>query len=82
MNPAPPMAPSWAPVKPNSFDQLSKMPPRMAKPTPAARMAMKPAQRRRFALGTVDVSVYVIGFGVEWELSGLGADGKDLGEKS
>jgi hypothetical protein len=30
----------------------------------------------------VDASVCVIGFSVKWGLSGLGADGKDLGEKS
>src|SRR4051812_26159184 len=29
------------------------MPPRTENPTPAARIAMKPAQRRRFALGTI-----------------------------
>src|SRR5688572_11542548 len=49
-NPAPPIAPSCAPEKPNSAPQLSKIPPRMAKPTPAARMAMNPPQRRRLAL--------------------------------
>jgi hypothetical protein len=47
VNPAPPMSPSCVSVNPNSSFQLSKMPPRMAKPTPAAKMAMNPAQSRR-----------------------------------
>lgn len=39
--------------------QLSKMPPRMAKPTPAARMAMNPAQRSRLAFGAIP-SVFAV----------------------
>ena len=53
-NPAPPIAPSWPAVKPYSAPQLSKMPPRMANPTPAARIAMNPAHNSRFAFGTID----------------------------
>ena len=45
--------PSSAPVKPNSAPQLARMPPRTPKPTPAARMAAKPAQSRRPAFGVI-----------------------------
>src|SRR4051794_18350857 len=39
------------------------MPPRSAKPTPAARMAMKPAHNNRYALGAIGVlSTFVIIF--------------------
>ncbi len=40
-------------VKPNSPGQLAKIPPRTPKPTPAARMAMKPVHMRRPALGVI-----------------------------
>src|SRR6478672_4821726 len=68
--PAPPMAPSCAAVKPYSLPHAAKMPPRMAKPTPAARMARNPAQRSRLALGAIpsvfaDMSVNQDWFGVE-----------------
>ena len=53
VKPAPPIAPNWVAVKPNSLAQLSKIPPRMAKPTPAAKIAMKPAHNRRFAFGAI-----------------------------
>src|SRR5688572_19623857 len=53
VKPAPPMAPSWVAVKPNSPAQLSKMPPRMPKPMPAAKIAIKPAHNSRLALGTM-----------------------------
>src|SRR6185503_7883001 len=49
VNPYPPMAPSIESVKPYSAFQLSKMPPRIAKPTPAARIAVKPAHNNRFS---------------------------------
>src|ERR1043166_2759387 len=65
-NPAPPMAPSCAPVKPKSAAQLAKMPPRIPKPMPAARIAMKPAKRSRFALGAIAFPL-LIGFG-SWVL--------------
>ena len=53
VKPAPLMSPSCAPVKPKSAPQLARMPPRIPKPTPAARMAMKPAQSSRLALGAM-----------------------------
>src|SRR5258706_15805788 len=53
VNPEPLIAPNSAPVKPNSDPQFARMPPRIPKPTPAARMAANPAQSRRFALGTI-----------------------------
>ncbi len=58
VKPAPVMSPISVSVKPNSPRQLSKNPPRIAKPTPAARIAKKPAQRRRFALGAMPLSMY------------------------
>src|SRR5262245_49973770 len=51
VKPPPEMRPSSSALKPYSLPQLSRMPPRMAKPTPAARMARKPAHSRRKALG-------------------------------
>src|SRR5262245_17063454 len=68
LKPAPPMAPSWAAVKLNSAPQLSKIPPRMAKPTPAARIAMNPAQRSRAALGAMPSVLADINAGNSWEL--------------
>src|SRR5262245_1800397 len=56
VKPAPLMLPNSVAVKPNSAPQLSRIPPRIAKPTPAARMAIKPAQRSRFALVGVMLS--------------------------
>src|SRR5688572_31221332 len=53
VNPAPPMAPNWAPVKPKSAPQLARMPPRTPKPMPAAKMAKKPAHNKRMALGAM-----------------------------
>src|SRR5258708_1231815 len=53
VSPPPVMAPNSLCVKPNCLPQSPRMPPRMANPTPAARMAMKPAKSRRFALGAV-----------------------------
>src|SRR5687767_2405587 len=53
VNPAPPMAPSCAPVNPNSAAQLARMPPRMPNPMPAARMARNPAQSRRLAFDAI-----------------------------
>src|SRR5688572_4834250 len=53
VNPAPPMAPSCAPVKPKSAAQLARMPPRMPKPMPAARMARKPAHSKRLAFDAI-----------------------------
>ena len=50
--PAPPIAPNCVAVKLNSFPQLSRIPFRNAKPTPAARIAIKPAQSNLEALGT------------------------------
>src|SRR5687767_7910977 len=50
IRPIAPMLPSCPAVKPNSPAQLSKIPPRTAKPTPAAKIAAKPAQRSRLAL--------------------------------
>src|SRR5262245_30381405 len=50
VKPMPLMLPTSVSVKPNSDRQLSRKPPRMAKPTPAARIAIKPPQRRRLAL--------------------------------
>src|SRR6187397_423543 len=71
--PAPPMAPSCPAVKPYSAPQLSKMPPRIAKPTPAAKMAMKPAHRSRLALGTAGVlSTLVIVVRFDWLLTEAG----------
>src|SRR5687768_81408 len=55
--PAPPMAPSCDALKPYSPPQLSRMPPRMAKPTPAAKMAANPAQSSRLAFGTMPESI-------------------------
>src|SRR5687768_12200736 len=52
-NPAPVIAPSSEPVNPNSRPQLSRMPPRMAAPTPAARIAKNPAHSRRLAFGAI-----------------------------
>lgn len=62
-SPAPVIEPSCCALKLNSLAQLSKMPPRIAKPTPAAKIAMKPAHKSRWALGTMgpDVSEVVIG---------------------
>src|SRR5688572_13041307 len=40
-------------VKPNWAPQSPRMPPRMENPTPAARMAMKPAQSSRLAFGAM-----------------------------
>src|SRR5687767_9228542 len=53
VNPAPPMAPSCAPVNPKSRAQLARMPPRMPKPMPAARIARNPAHNRRMAFGAI-----------------------------
>src|SRR5437867_1605164 len=66
VKPAPLMAPSCWPVNPKSAPQLARMPPRMPKPTPAARMAMNPANNSLFAFGaiaTLLTSVLLIGFG-------------------
>ncbi len=49
VRPAPPMAPSCAPVKPNSAAHVARMPPRMPNPMPVARMARKPAHNSRWA---------------------------------
>src|SRR5262245_48472204 len=51
VNPAPLILPTSVSVKPNSVRQLSRNPPRIAKPIPAARMAMNPPHSRRYALG-------------------------------
>ena len=51
VKPAPLTRPTSSAVKPNFAFQTSRMPPRMAKPTPAARIAMKPAANSRFAFG-------------------------------
>ena len=59
VKPAPPMAPSCVAVKPNSAPQLSKMPPRMAKPMPAARIAMNPAHRSRLALVSDSICTFI-----------------------
>jgi hypothetical protein len=53
VNPAPLIRPVSRPVKLNALTQSPKMPPRMAKPTPAAKIAMKPAKRRRLAFGAM-----------------------------
>src|SRR6267143_6709097 len=50
---APLMSPNWAAVNPKSVPKLARIPPRMPKPMPAARMAKKPAQRSRFAFGAI-----------------------------
>src|SRR5688572_20627400 len=67
VKPAPPIAPSCVAVKPNSLPQLSKMPPRIAKPAPAARMAVNPAHRSRLAFGAIpsvfaDIVLFRFGF--------------------
>ena len=49
--PAPPILPMVPSSKWNWAFHASPMPLRRAKPTPAARMAMNPAQSRRMALG-------------------------------
>src|ERR1051325_2606824 len=53
VNPAPLINPVSSPVKLKAFTQSLKMPPRMAAPTPAARMAMNPARRSRLAFGAI-----------------------------
>ena len=40
-------------VNPNSAAQLARMPPRMPKPMPAARIARNPAHSRRMAFGAI-----------------------------
>src|SRR4029453_12434975 len=53
VNPAPLMSPSCWPVKPNCAPQVARIPPRMANPTPAARIARNPPQSRRLAFGAI-----------------------------
>src|SRR5262245_23742942 len=53
VKPAPPIAPSCAPVNPKSAAQLARMPPRIPNPIPAARMARKPAHSNRVAFGAM-----------------------------
>src|SRR6188474_2694465 len=59
VSPAPPMAPSCAPVKPNCAAHVARMPPRIAKPMPVASMARKPAHKRRWAFGAVTSALRV-----------------------
>src|SRR6185503_11988611 len=75
--PAPPIAPSCAAVKPYCAPQLSKIPPRIAKPTPAAKMAMNPAINNRLAFGamaslltcTLLIVFWLVGLGLRTEKS-------------
>ena len=53
VKPAPPMAPSCAPVKPKSAAQLARMPPRTPAPMAAAKIASEPAHNRRIAFGAI-----------------------------
>src|SRR5262245_22435708 len=53
VNPAPLISPSCCAVKPKSAPQFAKIPPRIPKPTPAARMAINPAIKSRLALGAI-----------------------------
>src|SRR5687768_13201094 len=53
VKPAPLMSPNSWPVKPNSAPQFARIPPRMPKPMPAARMAIKPAHNKRPELGAI-----------------------------
>ena len=53
VKPAPPMAPSCAPVKPKSAAQFARMPPRTPAPMAAAKMASEPAHNRRMAFGAI-----------------------------
>ena len=50
VRPPPVMAPSSVWVKPYCSAHWPRMPARIEKPTPAAAIAMKPAQRSRWAL--------------------------------
>jgi len=52
VRPPPVMAPSSVWVKPYCSAHWPRIPPRIANPTPAARIAMKPAHKSREALGT------------------------------
>src|ERR1700722_16675443 len=51
VRPPPVMPPRSLWVKPNWVPQSPRIPPRTENPTPAARMAMKPARSSRLALG-------------------------------
>src|SRR5436190_6172575 len=63
VKPAPLMSPNCWPVKPNSAPQLARMPPRIAAPTPAARIAAKPPYKSRLAFGVIPFPVpLLIGF--------------------
>ena len=53
VSPPPVIAPSSVCVKPYCSAHWPRMPPRIANPTPAARIAMKPAQSSRWALNGV-----------------------------
>jgi hypothetical protein len=66
--PDPAMAPSCVALKPYSLPQLSRMPPRIAKPTPAAKMAANPAQSSRLAFGTMPESITLLIIGMYFGL--------------
>src|SRR5277367_1712211 len=76
VRPPPVMPPRSLWVKPNCVPQSLKMPPRTEKPTPAARMAMKPAKSRRFAFDAIpSVGADIMDDELWWGWSGVGKKG-------
>ena len=63
VNPAPPIAPSCAPVNPKSAAQLNRMPPRTPAPIAAAKMASEPAHNSRIAFDAIASVVTVLVMG-------------------
>src|SRR5690349_8405609 len=67
-SPNPVTSPTCVWVNPNCVAQSARIPPRTPKPTPAARMAMKPTQRSRFALGATALAfpLLIVCFCLYW----------------
>src|SRR5881394_1753269 len=77
VRPPPVMFPRSLCVNPNCVPQSPRIPPRIENPTPAAKMAMKPAHKSRYAWGATPLLFpLLIGFSSEVFLFALESKGE------